>query len=433
MDTEAGKNGGRWLSVRRDLLILLAVALIVRAVFLLATPHALESDPDAYRYLAENLLERGVFGYGEHPTAYRPPLYPLMIAPLVALGEWSRVAIGVLHVLLGVATVALVYRLAERWGLACLSLIPAALVAIDPLLLMQSTLIMTETLATFLAVAALLGITTAAQQPTPARAALAGGAAALAALCRPTFLPWMALCALALPWFADRWAGRAKLFAVFTLAAAVVLSPWVLRNQFWFGRPIAGTTHGGYTLLLANNPWLYEHLRTSQWRAVWTADELDQWWLARASRTTPAEELHADRMAYERAKETIRRDPKTFFYASLLRVGALWSPLPHQVDPQEGDAEQLARYAVCAWYGAEFVLALLGIATVLRLSTFDSRPSSSWRSTWIWGILLALVFTGVHSLYWSNIRMRAPLMPVVAVAAAAGIARLAHRFPRDKK
>ena len=417
---------------RRDLLILLVLALFVRGGFLLATPHALESDPDAYHSLAENLWGQGVFGHGEHPTAYRPPLYPLVIAPLLALDEWSTAAIGVLHVLLGMAAVVLVYHLGYRWGLDRLSVVSAALVAIDPLLLMQSTLVMTETLATFLAIAALLGITAAAERPAPARAGLAGGAAGLAVLCRPTFLPWMVVCALALPWFADRWGDRAKLFAAFTLAATVVLSPWVVRNQLWFGRPIAGTTHGGYTLLLANNPWYYEHLRVAPWRTVWTADELERWWLTQASRSTPAEELRADRLAYEHAKETIRRHPQTFLYASLLRVGGLWSPLPHQVDPQEGRAERLARYAVCAWYVAEFALALLGLATVLRLSTLDARLSASWRSTWMWGILLVLVFTGVHSLYWSNIRMRAPLMPIVAMAAAAGIARLASSIARGK-
>ena len=31
--------------------------------------------------------------------------------------------------------------------------------------------------------------------------------------------------------------------------------------------------------------------------------------------------------------------------------------------------------------------------------------------------------TAVHTFYWSNMRMRAPLTPVIALAAAAGVAR----------
>jgi hypothetical protein len=36
-------------------------------------------------------------------------------------------------------------------------------------------------------------------------------------------------------------------------------------------------------------------------------------------------------------------------------------------------------------------------------------------------VLLCLVFTGVHTFYWSNLRMRAPLMAFVACVAAAAL------------
>ena len=55
------------------------------------------------------------------------------------------------------ATVWLTYRLGQRWGY--LSLVVAVLVAFDPILLNQSTLVMTETLAALLAVAGLYGLT----------------------------------------------------------------------------------------------------------------------------------------------------------------------------------------------------------------------------------------------------------------------------------
>jgi hypothetical protein len=42
----------------------------------------------------------------------------------------------------------------------------------------------------------------------------------------------------------------------------------------------------------------------------------------------------------------------------------------------------------------------------------------------VWGVLLCVVFTGVHTFYWSNLRMRAPLMPFVACVAAGAL------FPR---
>ena len=46
-------------------------------------------------------------------------------------------------------------------------------------------------------------------------------------------------------------------------------------------------------------------------------------------------------------------------------------------------------------------------------------PTGSLSTT---AALALLVFTAVHAVFWTNIRMRSPLMPVVAIAAAAGLA-----------
>ena len=141
-------------------LVVLLLALLIRGGLLLVVPDALVEDPDGYRQLAENLVEHGTFGKGDAPTAYRPPLYPLLLTGCVALGEYGRVAIGVLHVLLGVATVGLTLVLGRWWGLGNRgAAVAALLVACDPILLGQSAQVMTETLAAFLATAGLCALT----------------------------------------------------------------------------------------------------------------------------------------------------------------------------------------------------------------------------------------------------------------------------------
>ena len=71
----------------------------------------------------------------------------------------TPVAIGVLHVVLGVATVWLVMVLGRWGGLGSrAAALAALLVACDPILVMWSTQIMTETLAVFLAVAGLVAL-----------------------------------------------------------------------------------------------------------------------------------------------------------------------------------------------------------------------------------------------------------------------------------
>jgi hypothetical protein len=399
----------------------------------LLTPEALQADPDGYRQLAENLVEHGTFGQGETPTAYRPPLYPLALASGAALGSHWRTAIAVLHILLGVATVWLVLLLGRWWKLGDRRAVAAAiLVACDPILLNQSTQVMTETMAAFLVVAGLLTLTWTDRSPTLVRNVVAGAALALGALCRPTLLPYAILVGVTLGMLrmthlrcaSPRLDGAAQphgarlnawqfvaALGAFALGMSVVLSPWALRNQMQFGRPIVTTTHGGYTLLLANNPEFYQWLRFGRWGDVWKADRFNAAWQQRK----PRDELLADRLAYHDAWQTIRDEPGTFVRASMVRLGRFWSPLPHQVVADETPLRRLARHGVALWYTVEFFLAIAGTWFILK-----APGRLSMRIPWLQALLLVVSMTAIHTLFWTDMRMRAPLMPVVALAAAAG-------------
>ncbi|MCG2682949.1 MAG: hypothetical protein L6306_04965 [Planctomycetales bacterium] len=471
-------------SLLSSLFTLLLLTLLVRGGVLLFTPDALTADTDDYRRLAENIVEHGTFGDGATPTAFRPPLYPLMLTGCVVMGDYCRLGVGLLHVLLGTATVGLVFVLGNWWGLGRRgAALAALLVACDPILLFQSTQIMTETAAALLAVVGLIALTwvgsslgrqlncrprpndqrcgstttapssvadvpSAAKRSVPATM-LAGAVLALGALCRPTTLLWILAVGVIL-WLLQnnknsrgltapgtapgRVFSNLRLPAAFALGAAVVLSPWIIRNQMQFCRPIATTTHGGYTLLLANNPEFYRWLRTGQWGDVWRADEFNAEWEQRR----PRNEIAADRLAYDEARQTIHREPGTFAYSCLVRLGRFWSPLPHRVVTDESLARRLARYAVAVWYILEFLLAVVGLR---RISTFRPSPSANWplkrpalgippsalrlppSTNWLWGLLLVACLTAVHAVFWTDMRMRAVVMPVVALAAAAGLRR----------
>ena len=151
---------------------MLAVAILVRAGAFNLRHDTLQSDPDGYRRLARNLLGEGVFGDGETPTAYRPPLYPLLLVPCLAVEDQnlSYFAIRLLHVVLGVGTVAATLWLGVRWKLGRWSLLAALLVAFDPILVNQSLLVMTETLAACLAALALVALTWFDERPSMVRA-----------------------------------------------------------------------------------------------------------------------------------------------------------------------------------------------------------------------------------------------------------------------
>jgi len=445
----------------------------------------LQQDPDAYREIAENVLVHGVYGLGKaeavsdpfaakplQPTAYRPPLYPILLSNLPAQDgkHVSLVLVAVVHVLLGVATVWLTYLTARcmvdssrreepaaestsvaarvphgvrdllRPGLAGL------LVACDPILLNQQTLVMTETLATFLAILALWclirvgGATRLAlangtrNVPTTDwwNAGLAGGAIGLGALCRPTFLPWLGLVAVAMviadfgfqisDWKSRGLRATANVSALVVVAAAV-MSPWAYRNYKEFGKPILTTTHGGYTLALGNNEsfyaWLAKPVSDIPWDSAHFDIDLHIATVFRTLDSWPSEpkiyepwEETKDVVAYDRARAAMRENPRMFVVACLYRVRQLWSPLPHKLTADESTGRRLMRYATAAWYCGVYALAAVGI---WRLR------SRIFRAPWVWGVMLCLAFTAVHTLYWCNLRMRAPLMPFVALVAGAAL------------
>ena len=472
----------------------LCFALLIRCGVLWLTPDALQNDPDDYLRLATNLVDYGTFGSGRVPTAYRPPLYPMVLTGCVLVGAHDSatviVAVMILHVLLGAATVGLTYLLGRCWGLGRRgAAVAALLVACDPILLASSSLVMTETLATFLATAGLLALTWAEQGGTTSTVIAgsqrlpencrppshipgavgsrlflpqmaAGIVLALAALCRPAFLLWTlaagVVCTakvsgLRVPLLRRSSAGgdpqpstackqavahgKVASAAAFALGALLVLSPWAIRNQIQFGRPIVTTTHGGYTLLLANNPDFYDWLRSGSWGSVWQADEFNYNWDLRR----PRDESQADRQAYAEAWQAIRAQPGTFLYACAVRIGRFWSPLPHRVTADETQFHRLSRYAVALWYLPEFALALLGIWSARRGEEREERgegkrergrvfpspapdpPSPHPPSARLWAFLLVACLLAGHVVYWTDMRMRAPIMPVVAIFAAAGL------------
>ncbi len=223
---------------------------------------------------------------------------------------------------------------------------------------------------------------------------------------------------------------RMQRLAVFVATVALVVAPWAVRNARVFGSPIVTTTHGGITLLLANNPSFYEYLRSGAWGATWDGKEINQRYadlrtrhseqIFVRSKTLPdglkVDEVAVDREAYREAFENIRNQPGMFLYSCLVRVGRLWAVLPHATSEHESASRRGMRYAVGIWYTFELALAMVGTCFVGR---------NLLRQPWIWGTLLVVSYTAVHVFYWTDMRMRAPLTSVVALLVAVAVARLA--------
>lgn len=133
---------------------MLAVALGVRlscssAHFAVhADPRAFTADDtDTYVQPAVMLLEHGRFSARDgSPEILRPPGYPLLLTIGVSAGEMTLVTIGV-QILLGVGTVLGVAILARRLmpGSPRVAESSAGIHAVDPLLVVYPSLLLTET------------------------------------------------------------------------------------------------------------------------------------------------------------------------------------------------------------------------------------------------------------------------------------------------
>ena len=397
---------------------LVGLWLLIRLIPLFVLPSSFAADPDAYRQLAETLVNHRTFGFGPQPTAYRPPLYPLLLTLCVMAPFPFHWAAAILHLSLGLLTIWLTWQLARRCFSLAGAILASLLVACDPLLLYQSTQLMTETLAALLAVLLIWTWTRACEQPSPWRFALAGICLGLASLCRPTFLPWLALAPLTLlatPALRSRFFTYACLLTVATLTT---LSPWVIRNQRVFDHLILNTTHGGYTLMLGNNTYYYEHLRRHGARAMWNPTNFhDHVQRMAPPPTSPSDELANDFNLNRAGHMTIRDDPDGFRRAAIARLATFWGALPQATAERQSTAAHVARQLTALWYAIILPLALLGIV----------RWLPCWRQPPMLATLaLFACFTVIHLFHWTDLRMRAPLMPLVALASTSGVVLLAQ-------
>ncbi len=410
-------------------------AMLLRVLACLATPTSLDADPDAYGALAITLAKTGTFGLTDsqgiaHPTAFRPLLYPWLLSFTASVDHLNRMTVICLHAWLGGLTVWLTV-LASRRLIGGTGFIAGLLVAVDPILVQQSTLLMTETLAAALGAAVIWWWTTRdgsrhGSSQVVRFALVLGVLLSLAFLCRPTFLVWAGLLIPVCLFFDEPLSKRVTRAALVMACILLTVGVWTARNQRHFGRPIWATSHGGYTILLANNPMFYDYLRTRSPGDVWDPESFFSAWAHRYegdiasadfwakdwSDTPPqlnqATETRDDDLANQAANATIRREPMMFAWSCVVRLARLWSPMPHMTS---GRAASVV-IAVGVYY---FFLYLTCIAGLVRHGRQAFLPK--WWAFW----LLVVTLSGLHAIYWSNLRMRSPATSGLAVLAAASL------------
>lgn len=222
------------------ILLVVGLSFAIRAAlpvvaFLLSRDPGVFWAPDTSSYLepATNLL-RGSFAVKGVPELFRTPGYPLLLLPGVVLGHPIAAAIAI-QVLLGAATVYLACETTRLvWKDPRAVLAAGLLCALEPLSLLYTSLLLSETAFTAALVCFIYTLVKYTEEGAPRFLVLAALCLAAATFIRPITYFLAPLVAVGLPFLSakrpTRFGARFSLAMLFLLTAMAPLGLWQYRN-----------------------------------------------------------------------------------------------------------------------------------------------------------------------------------------------------------
>lgn len=411
-------------------------------------PQFHEPDTETYLRVAGEWLQTGRFTVLGEPEIVRTPGYPFLLLPGIAAGRVDLVTIA-FQILLACLTVWLVYRIAMPvFNNQKTALIAAWLFACEPMSVLYTSKLLSETFFTLLLTAALfllaLYVTSRSWRPLLAAAACVSAAAYV----RPIayYLPvWLALTLVLILWRQASDRRRLALQAAALLALAIALvAPWQVRN--WIAADYAG-----FAAISDQNLYFYEalpilaeqeglapaqssrarreageldlavYLRRHPEQAGWTAGEHYRFLRREALRTIRAHPLALARIHLAGMRHTLTDSGRNGW---LSFFGLLDTAAPAEAAPPGGFWQRLTAAAsqrplVLAIHA--LLLAILATYLLLALAGIVSarHPAALvLLSVALYLLLLSGGDAGYH-------RFRLPITPVICLFAAEGYQTIA--------
>jgi len=387
----------------RWLLVLMALGLSMRVALAVGLDGQmlLRADESIYTQMARRLIETGRLETGPF---VRPPLYFYFLAAARVLSDtlpisWPLVA-KLLQCLAATATTVPIYRAASRVSGKRVARIASAIFLFDPTLIAYTHLLWPETLFLF-AVAIVFDAASEFERRSRVYIVSMGVVAGAAMLLKPVFGLFAAV--LALDWLRrDGWRIAVRRALLFGIAAAVVIGPWVVRNQLRYGPTILLENQGPYNL--------------------WSGNAKDPTQVFREWRELP-DPVTRSRVAAQRATAAISSDPIGFAENAAIRALNLW-----------GFEYFVIRHAVNGGYGSvsrqTFLLGFwviqIGWAVLLLLAVLGTGPVARDPTLRV-VVIYTLVFTVLVAAMVTTTRFRVPFAFWLSIAAAIGVDRLAGR------
>ena len=389
------------------LVLILAVAVYVRihaaADHIIRHPDQttrLLGDEPGYQYLAER------WAAGESlDWPARMPLYPIFLGTGYALFGVDLDLALYLHVLLGVATVAVLYVVVRRYHGESVALLAAALLSVHPGVILAGTKLHSENLYILLLILVAVGIFELRKRPCVKSSLLFAFSAAVSAYCRPTSALLFVLVPFALVGTPLPMRRRLELTAVAGAAVLVALVPWAVHN--WRTYDVVHPLTPTIAVLWQGSPEYYELWRGGR-------SYLDIWSVELNATLNGGHEptsWEGDRYFTRRALASIRAEPLTYAWYSMQKVIYYWAGHP-SADwggvPHMRAGERIAYIVTYLWAPLCFFAAL-----TLRF----------WRrlEEFLPYLLLPVYFTAVHVTLWAELRLSLPLQPLLTVFLAVAL------------
>ncbi len=391
MGGSLGNRGGDRSHVAWLVAVVL-VAFICRAALVKGgVPHvdfALRGDEGNYFGLAKSFLERGSFA--ENWPWIRPPIYPLILAGLLAVGGGNVYLAQLFQAAVGAASAGAIYLIALRELGPREARLAGTLSALDPTAPLQAQYLFAEGLATFFAlVAALMTLKGLRPRGSVIWFLLAGACLGLSLLTRASGALFAVSLAL---WLMLRrgWPIRERVVQAVSLVVALclVLLPWTLRNWQAYHRFIPLDTTLGVNLYQHNS----DLTRTQVYAEL-------------IKIPNPGDR---DVYAIAKAMHWIVRNPERFAERALERLSHAWTADRYT----EWDIGLRTRYpAVASWLSA--LNASVGTLWFLAAVFFGAlgiglTRGSSYRSM---VLLLAVTYMATTVFVESVFRYRLALVP----------------------
>jgi 4-amino-4-deoxy-L-arabinose transferase-like glycosyltransferase len=370
-----------------------------------------------------NVLRHGAIVFGTHgqllPTAFHPPLFPLLLAIPSAVGLDSYTAHQMVGCVLGAAAVPVIGLVARRLGGDFAALAAAAIAAVFVPLVANDALLLSESVYGLLIALTLLAALRLRERPSTRRALELGVAIGLAALTRTEALLLVPFLAVPIVWRSE---GRGRAIALTCAAALLVCLPWCVRNSLQFDQPTAITTGDGSVIAGSNLDSTYHGPNIGGW------DFRGLYQTPAGRHVDPNEAVQSDRWRSEGvtyAREHASRLPAVV----VARVARTWDLFPLGPSERVQEAGEFGKHVTKLEWVAMLMLLAVWCLAVVGLLWLHRRGEPVWPLL----VPVALV-TLVSILGHGDIRYRHAADVAMVVLAGLGIAGMKGRpWPRPSR